>query len=286
MLLRLLAGTLSISVTWAVLIAISIGIGLTLRRAFGVKRINADGLLISCWMGVSLTVLLLQVWHFFLPISWPALAVMVVLGGAGCLWNAPELRGWAGSVGLQQPRRLLLIPLLACLFVANHAMGPLTAYDSGMYHLPAVDWAKSFPVVPGLGNLHSRLAFNNASLLYAAMVDVGPWSRLSGHLVNGLFLLLLSLQISLRGFQLRHARGTQKALCLFDIVLLTPVVLLIHNSDFISSLTIDVPTAIVLFVAASLLFAQLTGAKPQDGARHRAYDLIVLTTLLTVAACF
>ena len=134
--------------------------------------------------------------------------------------------------------------------------------------------------------MHSRLAFNNANLLYAAMVDVGPWSGQSNHLVNGLFLLLLSLQISLRGFQLWHARGTHRALCLFDLVLFTPVALLIHKSEFIASFTIDVPTAIVLFVAASLLFAQLTGANLQYGTRERAYDLIVLTTLLTVAVCF
>ena len=33
-------------------------------------------------------------------------------------------------------------------------------YDSGLYHIQAVKWIEQYAVVPGLGNLHGRLAFN------------------------------------------------------------------------------------------------------------------------------
>lgn len=33
-------------------------------------------------------------------------------------------------------------------------------YDSGLYHIQALKWIEEYAVVPGLGNLHARLAFN------------------------------------------------------------------------------------------------------------------------------
>src|SRR5262249_3841379 len=155
--------------------------------------------------------------------------------------------------------------------------GPCTAYDSGMYHIPAMDWAKGFPIVPGLGNLHGRLAFNCSSLLYAAMVDVGPWSGRSNHIVNGLFLFALLIQIVLHIFQLPRASETKKALCLFNIALLTPTIVLIQNPNFISSFTPDLPSAVVLFVAASMLFAQTINTDKHASMREQAYNLVVST---------
>ena len=34
-------------------------------------------------------------------------------------------------------------------------------YDSGLYHVQSIKWIQTYPVVPGLGNLHGRLAFNS-----------------------------------------------------------------------------------------------------------------------------
>jgi hypothetical protein len=286
MILRLLAGILSILATWTALLAISIGIGLTLRRACGVKEVDVTGLFASCWLGICLTVLFLQIWHLLLPIGWPAFVAVVAMGSVGLFRSAPELWGWVGRMHWREHRVLIAVLILASCWVANHAMGPLTAYDSGMYHLPVITWAKHFPTVPGLGNLHGRLAFNNASLLYAALVEIGPWSGRSNHLVNGLFLFVLLLQLIIHSYQLPRAHGRQRAHGLFDLTLLTPVLLLVQDANFISSLTIDVPTAVVLFGAASRLFAQLVDPKRPHEPREHTYNLVVLTAMLTVAVCF
>ncbi|WP_033956556.1 LIC_10190 family membrane protein [Psychroserpens jangbogonensis] len=34
-------------------------------------------------------------------------------------------------------------------------------YDSGLYHVQSIKWIDAYPVVSGLGNLHSRLAYNS-----------------------------------------------------------------------------------------------------------------------------
>jgi hypothetical protein len=282
MILGLIAGTLSILITWIGLLAIAGGIGLMCRQAFGVKVIDSDGLLASFWMGMGFTIVFLQVWHFLLPIQWHALVVMCVVGMAGLYWST-DLRVWLARTSWRKHRALITTLALAGLWVANRAMGPGSAYDTGMYHLPAIDWTKSFPIVPGLGNLHGRLAFNSSSLLYAATLDVGPWSGRSHHIVNGLFLFALLIQIVFRIYQLPCSRESRRAHCIFDIAFLTPTLMPIQSSFFISSLTTDVPTAIVLFVATSMLFAQLVSAAKHRAENERAYNLVVLTTMLGVA---
>jgi hypothetical protein len=286
MILGIIAGTLSILTTWTVLLSISSGIGLASRRAFGVRAINSNSLLSSFWLGLSLTVLFLQVWHLLFPILWLTLAVVIAFGVAGLLWCATELWEWLDRTSWRKRCTLIATLVLVGLWVANQAMGPCSEYDSGMYHIPAINWAKSFPIIPGLGNLHGRLAFNNSHLLYAAMLDVGPWSGRSNHIMNGLFLLALAIQIVLRVYQLPHTSGVERAPCIFDIVLVMPTIMLIQSSFYISSYTTDVPTAVVLFIAVSHLFVQLVGSENYRDKHEEAYNLVVLTTMLTVAICF
>jgi hypothetical protein len=101
--------------------------------------------------------------------------------------------------------------------------------------------------------------------------------------MNGLFLFALLIQIVFRIYQLPCSRESRRAHCIFDIAFLTPTLMPIQSSFFISSLTTDVPTAIVLFVATSMLFAQLVSAAKHRAENERAYNLVVLTTMLGVA---
>src|SRR5262245_60838400 len=90
----LVAGTLSILVTWTVLLAIGCGIGLIFWRLFGLRKINAQGLLASFWFGISFIVLFLQLWHFIFSIKWHAFTVLLAVGIGGLLGSATELRAW------------------------------------------------------------------------------------------------------------------------------------------------------------------------------------------------
>ncbi|MEQ8169669.1 MAG: hypothetical protein ABRQ38_12330 [Candidatus Eremiobacterota bacterium] len=45
------------------------------------------------------------------------------------------------------------------------------AYDTGLYHLPAMKWITSTSVPAGLANLHSRLGYNSSWFVLAACID-------------------------------------------------------------------------------------------------------------------
>jgi hypothetical protein len=55
--------------------------------------------------------------------------------------------------------------LLILIFALDKSTGQPTNPDTLGYHAQAIRWVESYPAVPGLGNLHHRLAFNSSWLL-------------------------------------------------------------------------------------------------------------------------
>ena len=195
MMTEFIAVIISIAVWWCGLFAVLSGLGLLGRRAFGLPVQSAETWILSFWSGWAFAILILQIWHLWLKIDVWAFAVIVALGIVGLLWNRRDL--WqVMRAGLRQNFWLAIIVLLLALWIANRAIGPLQNGDTGLYHMGAVTWAASYPIVPGLGNLHERLAFNSTFFLYAAMLGVGPWAEKSHYLANGLLLLVLLAQLS------------------------------------------------------------------------------------------
>lgn len=102
-----------------------------------------------------------------------------------------------------------LLPALFGGLVLLHTVQVPHFPDSGLYHAQFIRWAQQYPVVPGLGNLHGRLAFNSHLHLLAAISSPAPetgWPPLPQVLPGYLFLLFVSYQV--RGFgrqlQRRH----------------------------------------------------------------------------------
>src|SRR4026208_1418203 len=85
MLLHLLLGTLSILLTQAILASVIAGLGLAVRRAFGLRGLALDDCFLAFWIGLAVVTLFLLGWNLFLPITGWA-AVFVLIAGALGLW--------------------------------------------------------------------------------------------------------------------------------------------------------------------------------------------------------
>ena len=281
MVLPLALGTLSVLLSQLVVASALVGIGLTFRRWFGPRGVQLDDCLIAFWTGLGLVALLLMLWNFVLPIT-DAVAVIVLTAGAAGLLLARddlgrvfELEDWRPSLPL------LLVFLLVSLWIANLSLGPLSNYDSGVYHIQAVRWAEAYPAVPGIGNLDGHLAFNNANILFAAMLSAGPWEARSEHLANGVLVLVFVWQTMLAGARIRA--GAQQRRLWFDFFLLAAVTNLAITGG-ISSFTTDLGTTLVLLAAASLMFAVLSTDALEPG--EAAFSLLSLSLLLSTAVTF
>jgi len=209
---------------WVILFIIFTGCGLFIRRSFGLKTHNFDNLLTSFWIGWGYSIFFLQMWNLFFKIDWRAFILISILGAVGLIWNYQSY--W-------QPIKksffkywyIYLILILITLWMANRSILSPFVYDSGLYHLSAVRWATSFPVVPGLGNLHGRLAFNSSHFLYLALLQIGLWTNKSYHFANGILILVLIMQILLSSVKLFYGNGESKFYHIYYFLFFTPVIM-------------------------------------------------------------
>lgn len=78
-------------------------------------------------------------------------------------------------------------------------------YDSDLYHAQSIRWIEEYGVVPGLGNIHVRFAYNSSFFALSALYSMRFLGGQSLHTVNGFFALLLSLEV-LKMFRSRRLR--------------------------------------------------------------------------------
>jgi hypothetical protein len=155
---------------------------------------------------------------------------------------------------------VLGIALVSAFKVNNH--------DSGCYHIQIVRWIEEYRVVPGLGNLHVRLAFNSSWSLLSALFNfrflgLGPL-----HVFNGFFTLVFiafMLQSQNRFFELR-----QRIPSIFAALLWMSSVFFILRGA--SSLDFDQPSALLLMI----IFLLFLGRQYSPGKDHRLLDVLLV----------
>ena len=266
---RTLVAHLAVVGIWIVCAVLAAGVGFIIRRFLLPTHRIGHGFA-SVWIGLAGIVLFLQLWNLAAPVdSWALIAVVATgLGGlaiAGVRSGSRDRPAGEVDAGMVQSRvpawRWFALTVVS-LWLANRSLAPFLAYDSGVYMIPGVEWARAFPAVPGLGALHGRLAFNSSNVLLAALLEAGPWAPAAPHLLGGFFLFLLSLRIWSRvpiGSATEPGgvvRGT------FDLVLLLPLIVVALDDQLIPSLSADVSVGVAMFASVSLMLERFSGDGP------------------------
>ncbi len=102
---------------------------------------------------------------------------------------------------------LIFIYFVLILFAAQ--LHP-TVSDTGLYHAQNIKWITNFKIVPGLGNLHGRFAFDNQSFLLEALFSLSFLRLQYFHLLNSYLMLILSVTLIMliyRTIGLNHTRS-------------------------------------------------------------------------------
>lgn len=88
---ELLSAMISVLFAWSGLCLIFIGLGLFIRRSFGLAILRAGSILTEFWMGWAFAILFLQLWHFRFKVDWRVLVALTAVSTAGLLWNWNDL---------------------------------------------------------------------------------------------------------------------------------------------------------------------------------------------------
>ena len=229
----MISGVISIVITWFILFVIFCGIGLSIQRLFGVKNQGVEFLLSAFWVGWAYVIMMQQIWHLLAPVDLKATVCVLILGMAGAIWNRDRF-AQLFVIDMVPKIKFSIVMCLFALLLANRAMGGFESFhgDQGLYHLSVIQWGSSYPIIPGLGNLHFRLAFNNSYFLYLSLLDVSPWTHMSNHIGIGLLLFVFSLQIGLSVSKVIRNSNRVQTYDIFRILLIIPVLYYYFRNAF------------------------------------------------------
>jgi hypothetical protein len=275
-----LVSMVAIGTTHVIAYLVLSGIGMLVRRAFGLRDANLTDWFLAFWMGLAATTWFLLLWHFAAAVNELACAVVVAAGTFGIALSRRELvRGLRAA--WSEHRRLVLGLIVLGLWVANLAMGPLWRLDDSIgYHLQSIRWARHAAIVPGLANLHGPLGFTSGSSLYFALLQASPWGDFAHHVgASTLAVVMLAQSVTAMFFVVADAASPSR---LFSLFFLPAVFALL--SPKITTVTTDIPVLVVMLAAFSVFYRYL--GRRDLGTQEAAYDVVTATTLLTLGVCF
>ncbi len=160
---------------------------------------------------------------------------------------------------------------LSFFFILVKAAAPPSAFDTGLYHAQAIRWIEEYPVIPGLGNLHGRLAFNSAWFPANALFGFSFLKLQPFHVLNGLFLLLI-IFICLEGLSKIIAGPYRGSDILRAAIALSALFVF---KDQLSSPTPDIPAALLV----CLIFIYYLQLREQAGGSPDPAGSIILCLL-------
>lgn len=282
------SGTLLVLLTWACGALALLALGLPAAVATSAKQPNAAPVLRrALWWGLLIVAILSYLVNLVLPLHDGTTAVL--FGGLAVVFG---VWGWwllrrRGSRLRVQPRPVVcarwpwvvlwVVLALSLVYLAAAALGPVTNYDSGLYHLGAIKYATEFPTVPGLANLYYPLGYGNAEFPLAALLGNGPWQGEGYRLLNGLVMFLAVLDLALRARQRRLGPGFFVPLA----GILAAWVPMVALSDYwVTSPTQDSSVFVITVIVAAYLSDAALGRTGWVGEAAVAVALGILLILL------
>jgi hypothetical protein len=241
------------------LLSVSLGLGLLkfLSRISGTSLHTHFSIFYKFWFGFVFLIGLLQLISLFLPLSNIAFIIVSLLGLLMALTNFKsafsgmaliyrQLFTWKGFISFA-------VILLILLIVAYSANKYVTHPDTFLYHFNAVKWARDYPVVPGLVNLHNRLGFNSSFFLFAAFTEVGAYAGQSSHVALSFLMVTCLIHWFLVIANARELMA-KRIFCMMTLVFL------LYHSFYrmdVASLSTDYPTAVLTLVFCLILLDRI-----------------------------
>lgn len=185
---------LSVLLIWMYMIFTCYIVGFSLIRMISGGKIPSCMKEIDClWAGLGFATVYAQFFSIFGKVGLWANALLLLLCLLGILRFGREMAGNLHTFRLTvTPWRAAGVLALLALFAYGSA-GGLIHYDTGLYHAQSIRWIEEFGVVPGLGNLHSRLAYNSAAFALTALYGMAFLGGQSYHVCAGFLCFLLAL---------------------------------------------------------------------------------------------
>ena len=265
--------------TWLLIGLVVFGLGLPVGVRIAQCRANA--MRVSIWVGLAILVVIVSIISLLTSLrSLVSLGIVLGLALLAAAISLPRLVRLPWKKRHLSRRWLILflaILALAGLMWALSVTRAPTNYDSGLYHLGAIEYAAQAGTVPGLANLFAPLGYGNAQIPLAAFVTNGPLGIQGFEALNSFLLLLLPIDLLLRSYS--HSRPRVGALVLAaGIFAIYPPMIAMADAWVIS------PTSDTAVLALTLAAVSTLAPTVRSGRLTTERVLLIVSPLAVAAA--
>ncbi len=166
--------------------------------------------------GFGLLVLVSQLLSLFVPVNY-YIGLGWLLGAGAIAMAHPKALGAFFKLSTLDINTKIIWSVMTTIVFFYSTLSP-DHTDSSIYHLPSIRWSEEYSVVPGLGNLHGRLAFNSSFFVVSSALGMTALLGQTLFPINGFLFLLVSLILLKRIKSTHFTSSVLAAGCLVIIV--------------------------------------------------------------------
>lgn len=206
--------------------------------------------------GLMLIMVISSFISIFFRLNWEVLLGFVFISVVGFIVrrNGEQSLGVETLTYLKNNKLLFFscfsIPLFFLIY--NAAENPGSIGDTILYHAQCIQWGEKYKAIPGIANLHNRLAFNNQSLLLYSLFSFSFLGSGSLYVINSFLFLLLLLKLSI------DLIGAVRS-SLFGEIVFSSIIVIVSFYFFGVRIASPAPdtTAAILVIFSFLLFKDI-----------------------------
>ena len=236
--------------------------------------IQTDEFFFTGFLTISLVTGLLSI---FIPIGNYVLyfisllaLILFLLNFRGILINIREAMR---SVALLSRLELLLLSFLV-FFILTAVVQKITLGDTESYHAQSIQWIKKYAVVPGLGNIHGRLAFNSMFFVVSGLFTFQIRNILI-YPLNGICYLVLIIKL-VTLYKKEYNPGTKWKAVFYILTLLISLLIMIPN---LNSPSPDIICCILIIYAFILIMNLLEKERQINFVQIILLNLVVFSCI-------
>lgn len=212
----------------------------------------------ALWWGLlvlSITVLAL---NQLMPLSHPTVIVILLALSLVSALIGVTVQKVPLTCGKRRTNSRLLLNSAVVLIAGTFALqvlGPVTNYDSGLYHLGAIKYASEFATIPGLANVFFPFGYATTEFPLAAVLSWSPLGSNGYRALNVIVIVLALIDLVLR----RRAREKDAGFWVLLTGLGVVVVTMLPLADYwVVSPTQDSSVFVLVVIAGAYFSEALT----------------------------
>ena len=261
-----LRDTLLMMLAWFLMASSFHSWGNFLSKKIGIIVKGQKGIFVKIWLGFVACIVFFSIYQLFLPINAFASSLFYI-SGIICFFikNGSKLPNFFKSIGWQK----ILIILLTLFLASAVSIQVPTNVDSGFYHFNSIRWLNEYHIIKGLGNLHSKLGFNQLFFIFCASINFHPYlNDYAFHAANSFIYALFFITLVFNG-------------TLIDSLFLGLFFFIPMPYSWLSSPTPDIASTLIQIVAFRF-FLEAVYFKPQNQERSAYISLVAILSAILI----